>query len=75
MFVYVMCYVRAVALDMRGYSESDKPSDLEAYHLNYLAADVKEAIKQLGKSIDYDKSNRINCTRCCIYSNIHEPFV
>lgn len=37
-----------VALDLRGYNKSDKPSSLEAYQIHELVADVREVIKTLG---------------------------
>ena len=36
-----------VAVDMRGYNESDKPSELEAYKMSELVADVKGIIQGL----------------------------
>lgn len=38
----------AVAFDMRGYGESDKPADTAAYQPSELAADVAELVKALG---------------------------
>jgi pimeloyl-ACP methyl ester carboxylesterase len=37
-----------VALDLRGYNESDKPDGVEAYRLEALVDDVREAIQHLG---------------------------
>ncbi|KAI1731554.1 alpha/beta hydrolase fold domain-containing protein [Ditylenchus destructor] len=37
-----------VALDMRGYNESDKPVGIRNYDSDSVAADVAEAIEQLG---------------------------
>ena len=39
---------RVVAVDLRGYNDSDKPSDLEAYKTAELVQDVKGIIKGLG---------------------------
>lgn len=41
-----------VALDLRGYNESDKPEGLDAYRLNVLVDDVRGAIEALG----YDRA-------------------
>ena len=38
----------AVALDLRGYNDGDKPSARRAYRINHLVADVDAAIDQLG---------------------------
>ena len=38
---------RAVAYDVRGYGESDKPNEIEAYTLNALAGDVAGIIDAL----------------------------
>jgi epoxide hydrolase 4 len=39
---------QVVALDLRGYNDSDKPSDLQAYQLNELVQDVRGVISGLG---------------------------
>jgi pimeloyl-ACP methyl ester carboxylesterase len=39
---------QAVALDMRGYNLSSKPSDLEQYRMKYLAEDLRALAKHLG---------------------------
>ena len=40
----------AVAMDMRGYGKSDKPSDIEAYNQVEVTKDVIELIQALGHS-------------------------
>lgn len=40
----------ALALDMRGYNESDKPKGVAPYHLNQLTADVAGVIRAVGES-------------------------
>eukprot|EP00878_Enallax_costatus_P025057 GHUV01026778.1.p1 GENE.GHUV01026778.1~~GHUV01026778.1.p1 ORF type:complete len:334 (+),score=82.34 GHUV01026778.1:1021-2022(+) len=37
-----------VAIDMRGYSTSDKPKGVENYKLHHLASDIKAAVYALG---------------------------
>lgn len=44
-----------VAVDMRGYNESDKPKGLNAYKIDLLADDIKALLGKLGKS--YVKSS------------------
>lgn len=39
---------KVVALDLRGYNESDKPSELEAYSMTELMKDIEGVIKGLG---------------------------
>jgi epoxide hydrolase 4 len=39
---------RVVAVDLRGYNDSDKPKDVEAYAMSELIADVKGIISALG---------------------------
>lgn len=41
-------YFSVVALDLRGYNETDKPSGISNYELELLAKDVGEAIEKLG---------------------------
>ncbi len=40
---------RVVAVDMRGYGESGKPSGVSSYWLPTLSADIKELIERLGQ--------------------------
>lgn len=39
---------KVVALDLRGYNDSDKPTNLEAYRLSELVQDVRGVIEGLG---------------------------
>ncbi|GFE70720.1 alpha/beta fold hydrolase [Chroococcus sp. FPU101] len=39
---------KVVALDLRGYNESDKPTELEAYQMSELMKDIEGVIKGLG---------------------------
>lgn len=39
---------RAVAVDMRGYGQSSRPSEREAYHIDHLVADVAALFDALG---------------------------
>ena len=39
---------RAVAMDLRGYGESDKPPGREAYRMRELTADLREVIRHYG---------------------------
>lgn len=41
-----------VAVDMRGYNESDKPKGLSPYKMDILADDIKELVGQLGKNLN-----------------------
>ncbi|KAL4227810.1 Epoxide hydrolase 4 [Mactra antiquata] len=41
---------RVVAVDMRGYGESDKPSNKQDYAYNKLSGDVKQMVEALGYS-------------------------
>lgn len=40
---------RVVAIDMRGYGESDLPLSTESYHFDYLVTDVKDIVEYLGE--------------------------
>ncbi|XP_035827966.1 epoxide hydrolase 1 isoform X2 [Aplysia californica] len=39
---------RVVAIDQRGYGESDKPADVESYEMTRLMSDVRQTIVALG---------------------------
>ena len=41
---------RAVAIDQRGYGRSSKPSDLDAYRIHHLVADVVGVVAALGET-------------------------
>ena len=45
---YFAAHYTCVALDLRGYNDSDKPEGLEAYRLSILVEDVRGAIGALG---------------------------
>lgn len=38
-----------VAVDMRGYGESDKPADLNAYRVSNMVQDIRELVTALGR--------------------------
>lgn len=40
---------RVVAIDMRGYGESDLPLSTENYRFDYLVTDVKDIVEYLGE--------------------------
>ena len=39
---------RVIAIDNRGYGESEKPTDLDKYHVKELADDIKALVESLG---------------------------
>jgi hypothetical protein len=43
-----MVFCSVVAVDMRGYNESDKPSGIENYRSDRIAQDLKELVVALG---------------------------
>ena len=49
-------FLSTVAIDMRGYSESDAPKGIKQYTVDKLTADVKEVITQLGKYMKHESS-------------------
>ncbi|VVC91708.1 unnamed protein product [Leptidea sinapis] len=49
-----------IAIDMRGYGDSEKPEGIEHYKLNTLAADLRDLVRQLGAltpPINYYRAN------------------
>ena len=46
-----LLYDRVVAIDTRGYGDSDKPDGLEHYALENLVEDIPALIKALGEKI------------------------
>ena len=43
-------HYRVVALDCRGYNESDRPTDLSQYHIRTLVEDIKVDLARLHNS-------------------------
>jgi hypothetical protein len=41
-------FCRTVAIDMRGYGDSEKPSGVEHYAMDHLVSDVKQVVEALG---------------------------
>jgi pimeloyl-ACP methyl ester carboxylesterase len=50
---YLSNYFRVVASDMRGYNLSDKPSGVQHYRADIIAADIKALISELGETQAY----------------------
>lgn len=38
-----------IAIDQRGYNESDKPSTVSAYHIDKMVGDIRQFVKKLGE--------------------------
>jgi epoxide hydrolase 4 len=38
-----------IAIDQRGYAESDKPSRINDYHIDKMVEDIHQFVKQLGE--------------------------
>lgn len=38
-----------IAIDQRGYAQSDKPSKISDYHIEKMVGDIRQLVKQLGK--------------------------
>lgn len=39
-----------IAIDQRGYNESDKPAKISDYHIDKMVGDIRQFVKQLGKN-------------------------
>lgn len=44
-----ICFFRVVAVDMRGYGDSDKPSSISDYKADQIVEDIREFILDTGK--------------------------
>lgn len=38
-----------IAIDQRGYAESDKPTRVSDYHMDEMVSDLREFVRKLGK--------------------------
>ncbi|XP_050672329.1 epoxide hydrolase 3-like [Leptidea sinapis] len=54
-----------IAIDMRGYGDSEKPEGIEHYKLNTLAADLRDLVRQLGREkfilVAHDWGGVVSC--------------
>jgi len=44
-----------IAIDQRGYGQSDKPKDVSDYHTNNMADDINALVKYLGKILFFSR--------------------
>lgn len=40
---------RCIALDLRGYGDSERPEEVAAYKIDLLVEDVRDLMRKLGK--------------------------
>lgn len=70
---------RVVAVDQRGYGESDKPSGKENYAVDKLAADIKQLIPALGYEkctlVGHDWGGSIAWSVATLYPNMVEKLI
>jgi len=68
-----------VAVDMRGYGKSEKPSGRSSYHLNLLVEDVRQIITSLGKSkctlVGHDWGANIGWQVATLYPELISEFI
>lgn len=68
-----------VAIDCRGYGDSDKPAGKNSYHLNLLITDIKGIVNQLGYEqctlLGHDWGGVIGWTVARIYPELIEKYV
>lgn len=38
-----------IAIDQRGYNDSDKPAEVSEYHIEKMVSDIRQFVKQLGE--------------------------
>lgn len=56
-FSYFLMARRVVAVDLRGYGDSDKPNGRDAYKIDRLVNDVRQIIEMLGMFFGYSDTN------------------
>merc|ERR1719193_1830875 len=68
-----------VAIDQRGYGDSDKPSGVSSYHVNEMVADLKALIPALGFSsatiVAHDWGSPITWTFAMKYPDLVDKMV
>jgi pimeloyl-ACP methyl ester carboxylesterase len=50
-----------VAIDMRGYGDSEKPSGIMNYSMEYLVDDIKQVVEALGLYTDCCINVQLKC--------------
>ena len=53
LLLYYVCLLRVVAVDLRGYGDTDKPSGIYNYSVGYLLEDIRQIIDAFGTFFDY----------------------
>ncbi|XP_072941881.1 uncharacterized protein [Epargyreus clarus] len=63
-----------IAIDMRGYGDSERPEDVASYHIDLLIEDVRDLIRQLGKDkcilVAHDWGGLIACRFRDVYPDV-----
>lgn len=59
-----------IAIDQRGYGQTDKPSSISEYHINNMADDINALVKSLGEVLSI-----LSHTRNIIKFHLHEESV
>ena len=47
---------RTIAIDLRGYGESDKPNKISEYHIDKIVEDIRQLVLKLGNNL-FDSFN------------------
>lgn len=50
MLMFMLSFIRVVAIDMRGYGETSKPPNITDYSTVLLAKDIDDLIHELGET-------------------------
>ncbi|XP_046582077.1 epoxide hydrolase 4-like isoform X2 [Haliotis rubra] len=72
-------YYRVVAIDLRGYGESDKPSGISNYGLGELAKDIKQLVPALGYEscvlVGHDWGGAVSWTVAGMYPEVVDKLI
>ena len=70
---------RVIAIDNRGYGESEKPRELEKYHVKELADDIKGLVERLGVTkftlVGHDWGGAVCWTFASLYPHLLDNLV
>ncbi|KAI8440452.1 hypothetical protein MSG28_001746 [Choristoneura fumiferana] len=68
-----------IAVDMRGYGDSERPDDVSAYHFDLLVEDVRDLIRQLGREkcilVAHDWGGLIACRLRDVHSDALDALI
>lgn len=65
LIISLLIIFRCIAVDMRGYGDSEKPEKVEDYKIELLIEDIRDLVRQLGNDTHTSLNAHIPHTLFC----------